>query len=331
MVPPPPDRLPLLAGLLMEYLRGEEALQQERAAVQLLAQNPSLALLLQQPVAPAIHPLEALLGVLQQNATINLSDVVASLRALAPPTGYAAQAVPEVDVGGLLGLLQQQRGGVPQGDLFQQGGQAQQAPPQLHNLLEQHVHGMNMLPPPLEVLAAAADAARGPPAVAPIALPPHASPRSAEDMDRKPAARARPNPKPPARALARAEASSSNEDGSTSNEDTTGVGEGPMFPTLLRRMLLDAQSNGQDDIIRFTSQGDAIVILNREALITDLVPHYFRMKSMASFRRQLCLYGFVKCIRDGNQAYRHDLFHRDRPEQLEELRRLPRKQSPKKG
>ena len=95
----------------------------------------------------------------------------------------------------------------------------------------------------------------------------------------------------------------------------------PAFPELLYRMVTDAEENNNQHIVRFTTDGEAFLILDREALIRDLAPQYFRFHSMASFRRQLCLYGFVKCTREGKSGYTHDLFRRGRQELLVGIRR----------
>ena len=102
----------------------------------------------------------------------------------------------------------------------------------------------------------------------------------------------------------------------------------PTFPIILHRMLADVHASGQDNIICFNPEGDVVLILDREALMDDVVPKYFRMKSIASFRRQLCLYGFVRCLCGDKQGYRHDSFHRDRPEKAKEIRRRPPRADP---
>ena len=95
----------------------------------------------------------------------------------------------------------------------------------------------------------------------------------------------------------------------------------PAFPEVLHQMLLEVHESGFDHMVRFADDGDAFWILDRDAMIRELTPEYFRFQSMASFRRQLSLYGFVRVEEGGMSGYRHPLFHRDRPELLSSIRR----------
>lgn len=93
------------------------------------------------------------------------------------------------------------------------------------------------------------------------------------------------------------------------------------FPVKLYKMMMEAERNHDEDIISFSPDGCAILFLDRERLASELIPRYFRHNSLASFRRQLYLYGFVKCVCQGKKGYRHDLFRRDRPDLLTMIRR----------
>lgn len=96
---------------------------------------------------------------------------------------------------------------------------------------------------------------------------------------------------------------------------------GDNFPVKLYRLIMDAEENQRDDVICFNGKGDAFLILNREALVEELVPRYFRLKSLASFRRQLYLYGFVKHREGRQKGYKHEFFRRGRPQALCLVRR----------
>ena len=98
----------------------------------------------------------------------------------------------------------------------------------------------------------------------------------------------------------------------------------PVFPHLLHQLLHAVRENGQDHIIRFSEEGDAFWILDREAFLKEVSPNYFQFRSMASFRRQLCIYGFVRYEVGGRAGYRHEVFHRDHPERLPLIRRSKR-------
>ena len=94
------------------------------------------------------------------------------------------------------------------------------------------------------------------------------------------------------------------------------------FPIRLHRLIVAAEAENRRDIIHFSKAGDSFVLVDRDALMSDLVPRFFRLRSFASFRRQMCLYDFEKDVRSANQTeYRHPLFHRDRPEDLVKLLR----------
>ena len=95
----------------------------------------------------------------------------------------------------------------------------------------------------------------------------------------------------------------------------------PKFPVKLFKLVLDAELNHQKHIIQFTEDGDAILLHDRKALMHELVPKHLRLTNFASFRRQMCLYGFEKREHRSSLVYRHALFHRDRPRALSKLRR----------
>lgn len=95
----------------------------------------------------------------------------------------------------------------------------------------------------------------------------------------------------------------------------------PAFPEILHRVLVEAEDKCHDHIISFNTTGDALLILDRTALIDELAPKYFRFRSMASFRRQLCLYGFVRFDFGERSGYRHEFFRRDRPDLLSSIQR----------
>lgn len=93
------------------------------------------------------------------------------------------------------------------------------------------------------------------------------------------------------------------------------------FPVKLYRLITEAEASGEEGTIRFTPDGKAFLIIDCDSLINKLAPRYFRLRSLASFRRQLYLYGFVKFEYQGLKGYRHDNFCRDRPQLLCLIRR----------
>lgn len=83
-------------------------------------------------------------------------------------------------------------------------------------------------------------------------------------------------------------------------------------PFILNRLLL-----------QWTPDGDAFIIgsdLNR--LESETLPQYFRHNRFQSLVRQLNFYSFRKINRERNVwIYKHNLFHRDHPEDLYQVRR----------
>lgn len=87
------------------------------------------------------------------------------------------------------------------------------------------------------------------------------------------------------------------------------------FPEKLYRILMDAKSQGFEDIVSFYPHGRAFGIHSPERFATQIMPKYFKQSSrLSSFRRQLNLYGFAR-INTGSDAggYYHELFLRGRP------------------
>ena len=93
------------------------------------------------------------------------------------------------------------------------------------------------------------------------------------------------------------------------------------FPEKLFKLLLEAKKNGEDHIVSFTPNGTAFVIHDEEAFLKTIVPRYFKQTNIASFRRQLYLYGFAKCSEGRFRGFAHVNFHRDRPDLLRMIRR----------
>lgn len=75
--------------------------------------------------------------------------------------------------------------------------------------------------------------------------------------------------------------------------------------------------------LQWTPDGDAFVIgSNIQRLESETLPHYFRHNRFQSLVRQLNFYSFRKINRERNVwIYKHELFHRDRPDDLHLVRR----------
>mmetsp|Transcript_13946 Transcript_13946/g.32461 ORF Transcript_13946/g.32461 Transcript_13946/m.32461 type:complete len:530 (-) Transcript_13946:314-1903(-) len=87
--------------------------------------------------------------------------------------------------------------------------------------------------------------------------------------------------------------------------------------------LYQMVNGAPNEIITWTPSGDAFIIgsdLNR--LESETLPQYFRHNRFQSLVRQLNFYSFRKINRERNVwIYKHNLFHRDRPEDLHQVRR----------
>ena len=111
------------------------------------------------------------------------------------------------------------------------------------------------------------------------------------------------------------------------NEKDIGMTDGALlhkkkpFPVILMRMVNDESIN---HVITFLPHGQSFVILDREKLMSDVLPVYFpgtTSKVFASFSRKLNRWGF-KLDRGG--AHFHPLFQRDSPENCREIHIKPK-------
>jgi HSF-type DNA-binding len=96
------------------------------------------------------------------------------------------------------------------------------------------------------------------------------------------------------------------------------------FPEKLHRMLLQAELHGKGDVVCFTPSGLAFEIHRVDEFISDVIPEFFRHKSISSFRRQLSMYGFKRVKDNGpdHGAYQHELFRRDDPTLCRQMKRV---------
>lgn len=95
------------------------------------------------------------------------------------------------------------------------------------------------------------------------------------------------------------------------------------FPVKLHRLLRE-QAGKDDNIIFWLPDGSGFLIHKMKPFQKRILPLYFRHDKMASFRRQLNLYGFRRGMYQQNSGYyyAHELFHRDYPDRAELIKRL---------
>jgi hypothetical protein len=86
------------------------------------------------------------------------------------------------------------------------------------------------------------------------------------------------------------------------------------FPMKLHRLLKEIERIPEKEyIVRFLPNGESFEFLNMSRFETELMKIYFpRMKSFASFQRQLNLYKFRR-VSNNQGVYFHPYFHRDYP------------------
>ena len=95
------------------------------------------------------------------------------------------------------------------------------------------------------------------------------------------------------------------------------------FPRKLYELLQHASPS----VVSWLSDGMSFCVLDERAFAEEVIPQYFAHSKMASFQRQLNIYGFRRLIAKGNAAcaFFHPCFVRGHPELLSSIRRVPKK------
>jgi hypothetical protein len=84
------------------------------------------------------------------------------------------------------------------------------------------------------------------------------------------------------------------------------------FPLKLHDMLNATSGAGMEDIVSWQPHGRCFVVHKPKEFVS-LLPEYFKLSKLASFQRQLNLYGFQRLTRGPDRGgYYHELFLRDR-------------------
>ncbi|KAJ8670136.1 hypothetical protein QAD02_001395 [Eretmocerus hayati] len=101
----------------------------------------------------------------------------------------------------------------------------------------------------------------------------------------------------------------------------------PAFLGKLWRLVEDPET---DDLICWAPNGRSFFIRNQAQFARELLPHYYKHNNMASFVRQLNMYGFhkkvsvelggLKCDRD-EMEFAHQYFCKDHPYLLDHIKR----------
>jgi hypothetical protein len=95
-------------------------------------------------------------------------------------------------------------------------------------------------------------------------------------------------------------------------EEHRGSANSP-FPNKLHEMLEGVEADGNSHIISWQPHGRCFVV-HKPELFKTILPHYFKLSKIASFQRQLNLYGFQRITRGPDKGgYYNELFLRNRP------------------
>jgi len=84
------------------------------------------------------------------------------------------------------------------------------------------------------------------------------------------------------------------------------------FPLKLHEMLIATAAEGMDDIVSWQPHGRCFLVHKPKDFV-ELLPRFFKLSKLASFQRQLNLYGFQRLTRGRDRGgYYHELFLRNR-------------------
>ncbi|XP_066533733.1 heat shock factor protein 2 isoform X2 [Hoplias malabaricus] len=102
----------------------------------------------------------------------------------------------------------------------------------------------------------------------------------------------------------------------------------PAFLTKLWTLVEDSDTNG---LICWSQEGNSFLVLDEQRFAKEILPKFFKHNNMASFVRQLNMYGFrkvmhidtgiVKQERDGPVEFQHPYFKHGRDDLLEHIKR----------
>jgi len=95
------------------------------------------------------------------------------------------------------------------------------------------------------------------------------------------------------------------------------------FPVKLHEMLEQIESDGLADVVSWASHGRCFCVHKPKEFVHHVMPQYFKQTKMASFQRQLNLYGFSRLTAGPDKGgYYHELFLRGKVSLAYKLHRI---------
>ncbi|KAM4693815.1 heat shock factor protein 2-like [Discoglossus pictus] len=102
-------------------------------------------------------------------------------------------------------------------------------------------------------------------------------------------------------------------------------------PAFLSKLWTLVEDNDTNEFITWSQNGQSFLVLDEQRFAKEILPKYFKHNNMASFVRQLNMYGFRKVVhvdsgivkqeRDGPVEFQHPYFVQGQDELLENIKR----------
>lgn len=111
-------------------------------------------------------------------------------------------------------------------------------------------------------------------------------------------------------------------DDASAKEDADDKANNESFPHKLYRMLYEAEHDNLEAIVSFLPSGRGFTIHKPREFVAEIMPRYFTTRRIASFQRQLNLYGFRR-ISEGKEkgAYFHKDFMKGKRTRVQRIKR----------
>lgn len=104
------------------------------------------------------------------------------------------------------------------------------------------------------------------------------------------------------------------------------------FPFRLYRMLYEVEKSGKQDVASFSTDGQMFCVRKPKRFVEEVMPQYFTTSRLASFQRQLNLYGFQRVSEGGLRgSYFHESFQKGKRAQCRKIKRQRTRTKPTAG